>query len=114
MNMPQTVTTLLQQTPKPCYNFVPTKLKQEHFMQTSIKRMGNSAAILLPKTVLAYLQVAVGDQLELDLIEGKVVLSAPQTHPRAGWAEAAKALAAEGAAPEWPAFNNADDEDWTW
>jgi len=74
-------------------------------MRTPIRRMGNSAAILLSKPVLAHLHVSAGDVLELDLQEGRVVLSPAQRHPREGWAEAAQALAAAGESElEWPEF----------
>lgn len=84
-------------------------------MRAAIRRMGNSAAILLPKPVLAHLHVLTGDVLDLDLQEGRVVLSPAQRHPREGWAEAAKALADAGEGPlEWPELQNADDDDWAW
>lgn len=84
-------------------------------MKAAIRRMGNSAAILLPKPVLAHLHVSAGDVLDLDLQEGRVVLSPAQRHPREGWAEAAKALADAGEGQlEWPEFENADVQDWAW
>jgi antitoxin MazE len=84
-------------------------------MRTSIRRMGNSAAILLSKPILAHLRVSAGDVLDLDLQEGRVVLSPAQRHPREGWAEAAKALAEVGEADlAWPEFENASDVEWTW
>jgi len=84
-------------------------------MRASIRRMGNSAAILLSKPVLAHLRVSAGDVLDLDLQEGRVVLSPAQHHPREGWAEAAKALAEVGEGDlAWPEFENAGDDDWTW
>ena len=84
-------------------------------MQAAIRRMGNSAAILLPKPVLAHLHVSTGDVLDLDLQDGRVVLSAAQRHPREGWAEAAKALAETGEGGlEWPDHELASDADWTW
>lgn len=84
-------------------------------MQAAIRRMGNSAAILLPKVVLAHLHVSTGDMLDLDLQEGRVVLSPAHRHPRDGWAEAAKALAQDGEGPlEWPEFESASDDEWTW
>jgi len=77
--------------------------------------MGNSAAILLPKPVLAHLHVSTGDMLDLDLQEGRVVLSPAHRPPREGWGEAAKALADAGEGQlEWPDFENASNEDWTW
>ena len=84
-------------------------------MRAAIRRMGNSAAILLPKPVLAHLHVSAGDMLDLDLQEGRVVLSATERHPREGWAEAAKALAQAGEGGlEWPDHDLAGDEDWVW
>jgi antitoxin MazE len=80
-------------------------------MQTAIKKIGNSSGILLPKPVLAHLHLSAGDLIDLDLQEGRVVLSAAQHHPREGWAEAAKALAEAGDdAPAWPIFANAGDD----
>ena len=84
-------------------------------MQISIRRTGNSAAILLPKPVLAHLHVAAGDVLDLTLQEGKIVLSPCQRHPREGWASAASELTKVGEGRlEWPEFSDAADEDWTW
>jgi antitoxin MazE len=84
-------------------------------MQAAIRRMGNSAAILLPKPVLAHLHVATGDVLEMDLQDGRVVLSPALRHLRDGWSEAAKALAEAGEDRlEWPELPDADNEDWTW
>jgi antitoxin MazE len=80
-------------------------------MQTAIKKIGNSSGILLPKAVLAHLHLTTGDKIDLDLQDGRVVLSAVQQHPRAGWAEAAQALAAAGDdGPVWPLFGNTGDE----
>jgi antitoxin MazE len=80
-------------------------------MHAAIKRMGNSAAILLSKPVLAHLGVSTGDVLDLDLIEGRVVLSALPRHPREGWAQAAKALGAlEADGAVWPYFENDGDD----
>jgi antitoxin MazE len=80
-------------------------------MHISIKRMGNSAAILLSKPVLAHLGVSAGDVVDLDLIEGRVVLSAIPRHPREGWAQAAQDLATNNDdAAVWPDFDNEGDE----
>ena len=84
-------------------------------MQAAIRKMGNSAAILLPKPVLAHLHVAAGDVLQMDLQDGRVVLSPTQRHPREGWAEAAQALVGAGEDRlEWPELQEAEVEDWTW
>jgi antitoxin MazE len=84
-------------------------------MRTSVRRMGNSAGIILPKPVLAELGVKAGDDLSLTLEAGRVVLAPATAHPRAGWAEAAGAIAAAGDdALAWPEFGNAGDDALTW
>ena len=56
-----------------------------------------------------------GDQIEMTLEAGKVVLAPFDAHPRAGWAEASKALAESGDdALVWPEFGNEDDENLVW
>jgi hypothetical protein len=53
--------------------------------------------------------------LDLDLQDGGVVVSPAQRHPREGWAEAARAPAGAGEGElEWPAFENAGDQAWSW
>ena len=80
-------------------------------MQTAIKKIGNSSGIVLPKAILAHLRVAAGDVIELDLEEGRVVISPALRHPREGWAAAAAALAEAGDDEAvWPMFANADDQ----
>jgi antitoxin MazE len=84
-------------------------------MRVSIRRMGNSAAIILPKPVLAELGVCIGDNLALSMEKGRVVLVPAQVHPRAGWAEAAKQLADAGDDElVWPEFADAEDDDLAW
>jgi antitoxin MazE len=84
-------------------------------MRASVRRMGNSAGIILPKPVLAELGVAVGDDLSLSLENGRVVLVPAAAHPRAGWAEAARAAVAAGDdGLVWPEFANDEDNALTW
>ena len=84
-------------------------------MRASIRRMGNSAGIILPKPVLAELGVKAGDDLSLTLEKGRVVLAPTKAHPRSGWAEAAKQIAEVGDdALVWPEFGNLGDSDLTW
>jgi antitoxin MazE len=87
----------------------------ELIMRASIRRMGNSAGIILPKPVLAELGVTVGDDVALSMEKGRVVLVPAQRHPRAGWAEAAQKAAAGGDdGLVWPEFANDADDDLTW
>jgi len=79
-------------------------------MQTAIKKIGNSSGIILPKAVLAHLHLAAGDMIEIDLEQGRLVLSPASLPARAGWAEAAKALAVAGDdSAVWPLFANEGD-----
>jgi antitoxin MazE len=85
-------------------------------MRASIRRVGNLAGIMLPKPVLAELGLAVGDDLSVFLEKGRVVVMPAQAHPRrAGWAEAAAAIAAAGDDQlVWPACGNGGDDQLEW
>jgi len=60
-------------------------------MRTKIRKMGNSFGVIIPKPIFARLGVQAGDELDLSLDDGRLLLSATRRHPRAGWAEAANA-----------------------
>jgi antitoxin MazE len=83
-------------------------------MRASVRKMGNSSGIIIPKPILKQIGVDAGDDLELSLDRDKIVLS-PARHPRAGWLDAAKHIAEnrdDGLV--WPEFGNAGDADWEW
>jgi antitoxin MazE len=84
-------------------------------MRTPVRRMGNSAGIILPKPVLAELGVKAGDDLSMTMEKGRVVLMPARAHPRSGWAEASIEIAASGDdGLVWPAFGNTGDDEWEW
>ncbi len=84
-------------------------------MRARIIRIGNSQGIRIPKAMLD--QSGLGDEVELELRNGQIVLRAP-TNPRAGWEEAFEAMHARGddvlldgdqlGSSSW------DDEEWEW
>jgi antitoxin MazE len=77
--------------------------------------MGNSSGVIIPKPILNELGVKAGDTVEMTVEAGRVVLAPVQPYPRAGWAEASKALAESGDdALVWPEFGNEGDEDLVW
>ena len=82
-------------------------------MLTTIRRLGNSQGILIPKPLL--LQVGLVDQAEM-LVEGDaLVLRKPKAAVRSGWADASMKLAADGGdALVLPEFPNEADADLTW
>jgi antitoxin MazE len=82
-------------------------------MLTTIRRMGNSQGILIPKPLL--LQVGLVDQAELRVEGEALVLRKPKAAPRTGWAEASRKLAAAGDDDlVLPEFVNEGDAELTW
>ena len=61
-------------------------------MRTALRKMGNSTGVIVPKAVLAELEVRAGDALELQVDEGKIVLAPIGKKVRERWEEAAKAV----------------------
>ena len=84
-------------------------------MRSPVRKMGNSSGVIIPKPILVQLGVEAGDDLDLSLDDGRIVLAPVKSHPRAGWAEAAKRLAESGDdALVWPEFGNAEDAELEW
>ena len=84
-------------------------------MQIAIRNIGNSKGIVLPKPLLA--QAGLEGQLTADIAveNGSIVLRKPTKAARAGWAEAAAVLAAEGGdVLLMGEFGNADDANHRW
>jgi antitoxin MazE len=82
-------------------------------MLTTIRRLGNSQGILIPKPLLR--QVGLVDQAEMSVEGDALVLRSPKTAARAGWAEASQKLAASGDdALRMPEFANEEDAELAW
>jgi antitoxin MazE len=58
--------------------------------------MGNSSGVIIPKPLLLELGLTAGDNVELDLENGRLVIAPIFTHVRTGWAEDAKRIAQAG------------------
>jgi antitoxin MazE len=63
-------------------------------MLATIRRLGNSQGILIPKPLLQ--QIGLEDQAEMRIEGDTLVLRRPKAAPRTGWAEASRKLAAVG------------------
>jgi antitoxin MazE len=63
-------------------------------LPVTVRRIGNSLGIVIPKPVLA--QVGLSDQAELTVERGAIVLRKPRKAARSGWAEAAQSVATQG------------------
>jgi antitoxin MazE len=82
-------------------------------MITTIRRMGNSQGVLIPKPLLQ--QVGLVEQAEMRVEGDALVLRRPKAAPRAGWAEASRKLAVTGDdALALPEFANKGDADLDW
>ena len=82
-------------------------------MKTTIRKMGNSQGVIIPKPLLA--QVGFEGEAEMAVENDAIVLRKPQRKARAGWAEASKTLATSGDdALVWPEFGNEADEELAW
>jgi len=84
-----------------------------NFMKTTIRRIGNSQGVLIPKPFLT--QLGLENEIEMDVEGDAIVLRKPRAKVRAAWAEASKAVAASGEdALVLGEFDNADDGALEW
>ncbi|MEI7516082.1 MAG: AbrB/MazE/SpoVT family DNA-binding domain-containing protein [Betaproteobacteria bacterium] len=82
-------------------------------MHVSIRPIGNSRGIVIPKPMLA--QLGLEDGADLTVENGALVIRKPAMPARAGWADAAKAVAlAKDDGLVMGEFSNEGDEDLTW
>ena len=82
-------------------------------MHVSIRPIGNSRGIVIPKPMLA--QLGLEDGADLTVENGALVIRKPALPARAGWADAAKAVAlADDDGLVMGEFANEGDEDRTW
>ncbi len=86
-------------------------------MASSIRKIGNSQGVILPKSALAALGVAEGESVEFDYEPGRIIIVPARSDPREGWAEDAQRIAAEGLTDEereWLEAPLSVDADWEW
>lgn len=69
-------------------------------MPTSIRKIGNSQGVILPKPALQALGVAEGGAVEFIYETGKISIVPARPDPREGWEEDAKRIAAAGLTEE--------------
>ena len=83
------------------------------FTKTRIVQIGNSKGIRVPKGLLEHAQLP--DEVELQAEHGRLIVRAAR-RPRAGWAEAAKAMYARGDDQLLDATTSSqfDDKEWRW
>ncbi|MET3433488.1 antitoxin MazE [Herbaspirillum seropedicae] len=84
-------------------------------MKTSIRKMGNSQGVLIPKPFLAKIGMLVDEDIDIDVEDDKIVIRKLEKRPREGWAQASqKIAAAHDDTLVWPEFANDGDKDLEW
>ena len=84
-------------------------------LHVSIRRIGNSQGVVIPKPVLAQLGLDGKAGAEMTIQDDALVLRRPPSPARTGWAEAAKRLA-EGGDDKlvMGEFGNVEDSELVW
>lgn len=84
-------------------------------IHVTIRTIGNSKGVVLPKPVLAQVGLENASDAEMTVENGAIVLRKPAQPARTGWAEAAEALAAKGGdALVMGEFGNEGDAELAW
>jgi len=83
-------------------------------MKTSIRKMGNSQGVLIPKPFLTQVGMEM-EEVDIEIENDTIVIRKLPKNPREGWARSAKKLAEKGDDNlVWPEFANEDDKEWVW
>lgn len=85
-------------------------------MQTSLRKMGNSTGMIVPRSILSAIGVTTGAAMDLVVEDGRLVATPVVRETRAGWAAAAATMHDDTIADEdaWRGFGNEDDADLRW
>jgi antitoxin MazE len=84
-------------------------------MQTVVRKIGNAAGVIVPKSVLAGLGLSVGDAVGLRPEDGRLIMARVRRPNRAGWGEASRTIAAAGDDTlVWLEFGNPGDAGLAW
>ncbi len=84
-------------------------------MHVTLRPIGNSRGVVLPKPVLAQAGLEDATAVELTVENGTIVLRKPPQPVRDGWAEAAQRLTDAGDDElVLGEFGNDDDAEWVW
>ena len=84
-------------------------------VHVSIRQIGNSQGVVIPKPVLAQLGLDSKEGAEMTIEDGALVLRRPASPARTGWAEAARKIAEAGDDElVMGEFGNAEDSELVW
>lgn len=83
------------------------------FMKATLRKMGNSQGVLIPKAIIA--QLGIDEDMDMSVENDAIVLRKADKPVRHGWFDASKKIAAAGDdVLVWPEFGNAEDAEWAW
>ena len=84
-------------------------------LHVSIRKIGNSQGIVIPKPVLVQLGLNSKQGAEMTIEDGALVLRRPASRARTGWADAARRIAEAGDDElVMGEFGNAEDSELVW
>lgn len=69
-------------------------------VEARVVRWGNSRGVRIPRPMLE--QAGIVEDVTLEVREGEIVIRPAEAHPRQGWADAFREIAALGERPAWP------------
>lgn len=83
-------------------------------LQSTLRKMGNSTGLILPKAILDQLGLASGTKVDLRVENGEIVVRPAKRKVREGWEEDAKRIGAGGLTEEerdWLEFDDPIEDD---
>lgn len=83
-------------------------------LQSTLRKMGNSTGLILPKAILDQLGLASGTKVDLRVVNGEVIARPAKRKVRDGWEEDAKRVGATGFTEEerdWLEFDDPIEDD---
>jgi len=86
-------------------------------LPTTLRKMGNSTGLIVPKAILDQLGLACGAKVELRVENGEIVARPARRKVREGWEEDAKRIGAAGLTDEereWLDMPSDFDGEWEW
>ena len=90
---------------------------QNGLLQSTLRKMGNSTGLILPKPILDQLGLASGAKIDLRVEDGRVIAEPVKRKVREGWAEAAREIGKEPLTEEerdWLNMPSDFDDEWEW
>jgi antitoxin MazE len=85
--------------------------------RSTLRKMGNSTGLIIPKPILDQLGLASGAKIELRIEDGKVIAEPVKRTVREGWEEAAREIGKHPLTEEeldWLNMPYEFDDEWEW